>query len=60
MYRSSVGTGWSKLLFNIVSIPFVLLLAVLIAKQGLSLHRYFANAEASETGSASFVDETFF
>ena len=35
MYDSTLGEAWCKLLFNAVSIPFVVLLTVLIASQTL-------------------------
>lgn len=40
MYNSSLGEVWCKLLFNAMSIPFVLLLVTLIASQVMSAKQY--------------------
>ncbi len=40
MYQSSFSEAWCKLLFNFVSIPFVLLLMLLVASQVMSAREY--------------------
>ena len=47
MFDSSIGEGWCKLLFNAMSIPFVILLAVLLTSQVMT-----ARDHAEDPGNA--------
>jgi len=55
--QSTVGEFWSKALFNIASVPFVLLLIALTAHQTMSVRDYAAT-QATESGAPTqFVGE---
>ncbi|MGC1306072.1 MAG: hypothetical protein WA885_02495 [Phormidesmis sp.] len=61
MYRSTLSEIWCNILFKAVSVPFVVLLAVLVAKQTISLRHYSATLEPTGTGSAAeLMGETVF
>lgn len=58
---SSASEFWFSLLFNIVSVPFALLLIALVVKQSISVRDYNAEAEASKTtDTPGFVGEVLF
>ncbi|MEL7067706.1 MAG: hypothetical protein AAGN15_03520 [Cyanobacteria bacterium J06581_3] len=58
---SSASEFWFSLLFNIVSVPFVLLLVALVIKQSVSIKDYTAEVEAnSTTETPGFVGEVLF
>ena len=40
MFDSTIGEVWCKLLFNAMSIPFVILLTVLVGSQLIKAHDY--------------------
>lgn len=55
--QSNTGEFWSKALFNIASVPFVLLLIALTAHQTMSVRDY-AETQAAEAGAPTqFVGE---
>ena len=47
--RTTPSEFWFNLLFNVVSIPFALLLIVMVAKQSVSIRDYSAQTEAART-----------
>lgn len=52
---------WFSLLFNVVSIPFALLLIALVAKQSVSIRDYTAETEAArDSQQPGFVGDTLF
>ena len=58
MSHSSFGEFWCSLLFNLVSIPFLVLLIALIANQTMSVRDY--SAANAETGTTTYVGDTLF
>ena len=58
---SSASEFWFSLLFNIVSVPFVLLLVALVVKQSVSVKDYSVEVEAARTTETpGFVGEVLF
>lgn len=58
--QKSTTEAWGSLLFKVVSVPFILLMIGVIAKQAISLHHYYSTPELSQPASESFVGETFY
>ena len=59
--RTTPSEFWFSLLFNIVSIPFALLLIAMVAKQSISIRDYSAETEtARTTQSPGFVGDVLF
>ncbi len=60
-FWETVSEVWVKLLFNIVAVPFGVLLVVLIAHQVLSVRQYSETLDLSNSGKAdSASHETLF
>ncbi|MEL7331689.1 MAG: hypothetical protein AAFN12_05545 [Cyanobacteria bacterium J06560_2] len=61
MSHTTASEFWFSLLFNVVSIPFALLLIVMVAKQSVSVRDYSAEVESARNSQTSgLVGETFF
>lgn len=58
--KTESSVVWGKLLFNLVSIPFVLLLMALVATQIISVRNYAATVESQETQPDAFIHEKNF
>ena len=59
--RTTPGEFWFNLLFNVVSIPFGLLLIAMVAKQSVSIRDYSAQTEAARTNQTpGFVGDVLF
>lgn len=59
MFNSTPDRVWASLLFKFVSVPFVGLLLLLLAKQALSLHSYTPD-DSGLGESSAFVEVTTF
>ena len=58
MFGSTLGEVWCKLLFNAMSIPFVILLTLLVGSQMMTARNY-SNSESSGNPS-ELVGEVLF
>ncbi|MEO1619904.1 MAG: hypothetical protein AAFU53_02595, partial [Cyanobacteria bacterium J06632_3] len=57
---SGQGIVWGSVLFKLVSVPFIVLLAVLTVHQMVSVHNYSAESESSQRNRNEFVGERLF
>lgn len=58
MFGSTLGEVWCKLLFNAMSVPFLMLLTLLIASQAMTARHY---SEVESSGNPSeLVGEVLF
>ncbi|MGD1895855.1 MAG: hypothetical protein ACFB16_02775 [Phormidesmis sp.] len=61
MHRTTTSEFWFTLLFNVVSIPFTLLLIVMIVKQSVSVRDYSTTLDSSRSAETpGFAGDTLF
>ena len=59
MSHTTFSEFWCSLLFNLVSIPFVVLLIALIANQVISVRNY-NEAQTNDSSTTTLVGDTLF